>query len=137
MRRIDTTPDLTRGAYIIDHSTETLLADRTTAAMARSPPRPAPLAFPIEARSRDARRSARRVRPRSMPMRLPAWLGRSRTMPPATTPSITLHGANTAPRQRRGTGHRLRLLDDFPEAVVMMQTLRLSGADLVCTATQR
>jgi hypothetical protein len=28
-------------------------------------------------------------------------------------------------------------LDDFPEAVVMMQTLRLSGADLVCTATQR
>lgn len=26
-------------------------------------------------------------------------------------------------------------LDDFPEAVAMMQTLRLAGADLVCTAT--
>ena len=25
-------------------------------------------------------------------------------------------------------------LDDFPEAVVMMQTVRLAGADLVCTA---
>ena len=28
-------------------------------------------------------------------------------------------------------------LDDFPEAVVMMQTVRLAGADLVCTARAR
>ena len=28
-------------------------------------------------------------------------------------------------------------LDDFPEAVVMMQTVRLGGADLVCTGTVR
>ena len=28
-------------------------------------------------------------------------------------------------------------LDDFPEAVVMMQTVRLGGADLVCTGTAR
>jgi hypothetical protein len=59
-------------------------------------------------------------------------------MPPATTPSTTLHGANTCPL---GSGEELvtdcGCLDDFPEAVVMMQTLRLSGADLVCTATQR
>ncbi|MDT7535434.1 hypothetical protein OVY48_18685 [Sphingobium sp. SA2] len=28
-------------------------------------------------------------------------------------------------------------LDDFPEAVAMMQTVRLAGADLVCTASRR
>ena len=28
-------------------------------------------------------------------------------------------------------------LDDFPEAVVMMQTVRLAGADLACTAETR
>ena len=28
-------------------------------------------------------------------------------------------------------------LDDFPEAVVMMQTVRLGGADLVCTGEVR
>jgi hypothetical protein len=28
-------------------------------------------------------------------------------------------------------------LDDFPEAMVMMQTVRLSGADIICTATAR
>ena len=28
-------------------------------------------------------------------------------------------------------------LDTFPEAVVMMQTVRLAGADLACTATAR
>jgi hypothetical protein len=28
-------------------------------------------------------------------------------------------------------------LDDFPEAVVMMQTVRLAGADMVCTAAAR
>lgn len=28
-------------------------------------------------------------------------------------------------------------LDDFPEAVVMMQTVRLGGADLVCTGEAR
>jgi hypothetical protein len=28
-------------------------------------------------------------------------------------------------------------LDDFPEAVVMMQTVRLGGADLICTSKAR
>ena len=28
-------------------------------------------------------------------------------------------------------------LDDFPEAVVMMQTVRLAGSDLACTAASR
>ena len=28
-------------------------------------------------------------------------------------------------------------LDDFPEAAVMMQTVRLGGADLVCTSSVR
>jgi hypothetical protein len=28
-------------------------------------------------------------------------------------------------------------LDDFPEAVVMMQTVRLGGADMICTSEAR
>jgi hypothetical protein len=104
MRRIDTTPDLTRGAYIIDHSTETLLADRTTAAMARSQPRPAPLAFPDRGTVARCEAVCKTRAPKINSDAVAGVVGRSRTMPPATTLSITLHGANICPL---GSGEEL------------------------------
>jgi hypothetical protein len=51
------------------------------------------------------------------------------------------HACDSANRCPAGPGEEVvsacGCLDDFPEAVVMMQTVRLAGADLVCTGETR
>ncbi|MBJ7439916.1 MAG: hypothetical protein JHD35_12930 [Sphingopyxis sp.] len=135
-----TQPDLTRGAYIIDHSTESLLADRTSA--------------------KDGT-VATSTRPFTMPDRgsVAACEPICKTRAPKANSDVAVDGVVGA-RQNDlagwdiyfhsctsdnacplGEGEELisacGCLDDFPEAVVMMQTVRLSGADLVCRAEAR
>lgn len=129
-------PDTSRGAYIIDHSTETILADR--------------------ARQSDGS-FATSTRAFSLPDRgsVPACEPVCKTRAPKTNSEAASDGvvgakqnlptgydtffhACTADNQcPMGPGEELvsacGCLDDFPEAVVMMQTVRLAGADMVCT----
>jgi hypothetical protein len=71
--------------------------------------------------------------------RRPASSAACRTIRPPTTASIMLAGATmpVRPALARRSSSACGCLDDFPEAVVMMQTVRLGGADLVCTGTVR
>ncbi|MGE6692721.1 MULTISPECIES: hypothetical protein [Sphingobium] len=130
-------PDLTRSAYIIDHSTETLLADRTA--------------------SSDGTISTS-TREFSLPDRgsVPACEPVCKTRAPKVNSDVAVSGAVGAAQNDPagwnsfyhsctadnvcplGEGEELvtacGCLDDFPEAAVMMQTVRLAGSDLACTA---
>ncbi|MCW2338202.1 hypothetical protein M2337_002435 [Sphingobium sp. B2D3A] len=133
-------PDTSRGTYIIDHSTETILADR--------------------ARQSDGSFSAT-TRPFSLPDRgsVPACEPICKTRAPKVNTQAAVsgvvgakqndpngydtfyHACDSANQCPAGPGEEIvsacGCLDDFPEAVVMMQTVRLAGADLVCTGTVR
>ncbi|WP_334184827.1 hypothetical protein [Novosphingobium sp.] len=129
-------PDTSRGAYIIDHSTEALLADR--------------------ARRNDGSFSET-TRPFSLPDRgsVAACEPICKTRKAAANDGVAADGI-VAGRQNVPVGEEIHFhactddnrcpagpgeeivsacgcLDDFPEAVAMMQTVRLAGADLVCT----
>lgn len=130
-------PDLSRSAYIIDHSTETLLADRTL--------------------SSDGTVSTS-TRAFSLPDRgsVPACEPICKTRAPKTNSDVAVFGVVGAAQNDPtgwnsfyhscgtdnvcplGEGEALvtacGCLDDFPEAAVMMQTVRLAGSDLACTA---
>lgn len=133
-------PNLDRGAFIIDHSTETMLADRT--------------------RGSDGA-TATTTRPFGLPDRgsVPACETLCKTRAPVANTAATTDGVVGA-RQTQATGWQTfyhactasnvcpaspgeevvspcGCLDDFPEAAVMMQTVRLGGADLVCTGAPR
>lgn len=136
-------PDLSRGAYIIDHSTETMLADRVKAA--------------------DGSHSSS-TRPFALPDRgsVPACEAICKTRAPTRNTAAAVDGV-VGDKQNAPTGwdtfyHACKTdssgdvcpvgpgeeivsacgcLDDFPEAVVMMQTVRLGGADMVCTGEVR
>ncbi|MDF0491111.1 hypothetical protein PX699_22655 [Sphingobium sp. H39-3-25] len=133
-------PDTSRGTYIIDHSTETMLADR--------------------ARQSDGS-FVESTRAFSLPDRgsVPACEAICKTRAPKTNNDAALdgvvgnkqnnptgydtfyHACDSDNRCPAGPGEEVvsacGCLDDFPEAVVMMQTVRLAGADLVCTGTVR
>jgi hypothetical protein len=129
-------PDMSRGTYIIDHSTEALLADR--------------------ARRSDGSFSET-TRPFSLPDRgsVAACEPICKTRKAAANDGVAADGI-VADRQNVPVGEEIHFhacthdnrcpagpgedivsacgcLDDFPEAVAMMQTVRLAGADLVCT----
>ncbi|PTR12609.1 MULTISPECIES: hypothetical protein [unclassified Novosphingobium] len=139
-----TTPDLSRGGYIIDHSTETLLADRTTAADGTVTTTTSPFALPDRGTVPSCEAICKTRAPKTnADAALDGVVGAKQNNPSGYDTfyhTCTSNGAgvNTCPL---GAGEELvtdcGCLDDFPEAVVMMQTVRLGGADLVCTATQR
>lgn len=133
-------PDPSRGAYIIDHSTETLLADRVKAS---------------DGSYSTSRRDFR------LPDRgsVPACEAICKTRAPKVNSDVAVDGV-VGVRQNSPTGwdtfyhactadNRCPLgdgeelvsscgcLDDFPEAVVMMQTVRLGGANMICTSEAR
>lgn len=133
-------PDLSRGAYIIDRSTETLLADQTRSADGA-------VAQTTRAFSLPSRPSVAACEP----------ICKTRA---ATANSGVASETIVAAQQNLPTGWDFHYhsceannvcpagpveeivspcgcLDDFPEAVVMMQTVRLAGADLACTAVAR
>ncbi|MFK4873828.1 hypothetical protein [Novosphingobium sp. ZW T3_23] len=129
-------PDTSRGTYIIDHSTETLLADRV----------------------RQSNGSfSESTRPFSLPGRgsVAACEPICKTRKAAANDGVAVDGI-VADRQNLPVGEEIHFhactddnrcpagpgedivsacgcLDDFPEAAAMMQTVRLAGADLVCT----
>jgi hypothetical protein len=131
-------PDTSRGAYIIDHSTETLLADRarqddgsyTASTRAFSlPDRGSVAACEPVCKTRAPKANAEAA--------VDGVVGAKQNTP---TGYDTFFHACTANNQcPAGPGEEIvsacGCLDDFPEAVVMMQTVRLAGADLVCTGS--
>ncbi|TNE30033.1 hypothetical protein [Sphingobium sp. CFD-2] len=137
-------PDLSRGAYIIDHSTETLLADRVKAddgsysTSSRAFNLPArgtvPTCEPI-CRTRAPKANTAAAVDGLIGAKQNAPTGWDTFYHACTTDSS---GGNVCPL---GDGEELvsacGCLDDFPEAVVMMQTVRLGGADMICTSESR
>ncbi len=131
-------PDTSRGAYIIDHSTETMLADRTrqsdgsyaTSTRAFSlPDRGSVAACEPVCKTRAAKANSEAA-PDGV-------VGAKQNVP---TGYDTFFHTCTADNQcPAGPGEEVvsacGCLDDFPEAVVMMQTVRLAGADMVCTGS--
>ncbi|WP_255245668.1 hypothetical protein [Sphingobium sp. D43FB] len=133
-----TPPDLSRGAYIIDRSTETLLADRARTADGGVAQTTRPFALPgrgsVPACEPICKTRAARVNSDAAPDGVVSALQNS---PQGW--DIYYHTCiadNVCPA---GDSEEIvsacGCLDDFPEAVAMMQTVRLAGADLVCTAT--
>jgi hypothetical protein len=135
-----TTPDLTRASYIIDHSTETLLADRTIASDGTVTTSTSPFSLPDRGTVTRCEAVCKTRAPKvNSDAAVAGVVGAKQN--DATGYDTFYHSCTAANTCPLGSGEELvtdcGCLDDFPEAVVMMQTLRLSGADLVCTATQR
>lgn len=133
-------PDLSRGAYIIDRSTETMLADRTRASDGNTTSSTRAFGLPdrgsVPACETLCKTRARTVNTAAAPGGV---VGSRQTDPIGWQ---TFYHACTATNVcPAGTGEEIispcGCLDDFPEAAVMMQTVRLGGADLVCTSATR
>lgn len=137
-------PDTSRGAYIIDHSTETMLADRARQSDGSFAESTRPFSLPdrgsVPACEPICKTRARKANADAAPAGV---VGTRQNDPQGY--DIFYHsckvdgsGDNVCPA---GPGEEIvaacGCLDDFPEAVVMMQTVRLAGADLVCTGTVR
>ena len=133
-------PDLSWPTYIIDHSTETMLADQTRArdgSLVQStrsfalPDRPAVAACESICKTRA---------PSANSGVAPAGAVAEKQNVPVGWDSFyhICSADNVCPM---GDGEEIvspcGCLDDFPEAVVMMQTVRLAGSDLACTAVAR
>lgn len=135
-----TPPDLSRGAHIIDRSTETLLADQirnangsvtqTSRAFAL-PDRPSVAACEPVCKTRAPNANSG--------VGAEAIVAAQQNLPVGWNSYYhACEADNVCPA---GPGEEIvsacGCLDDFPEAVVMMQTVRLAGADLACTAAVR
>jgi hypothetical protein len=137
-------PDLSRGAWIIDHSTETLLADRVRTADGGMAASTRPFALPDRGSVPACEAICKTRAPKAnTDAALAGVVGAQQTNPTGFDTfyhvcKLDGSGANICPA---GPGETIispcGCLDDFPEAVVMMQTVRLAGADLVCTARAR
>jgi hypothetical protein len=133
-------PDLGRAAYIIDHSTETLLADQIRTADGSLIASTQPFNLPDRGSVAACEPICKTRAPKRNTSAAPAGVvGTSQNDPVGW--NIFYHsctGTNVCPI---GPGEEMMsacgCLDEFPEAVVMMQTVRLAGADLVCTAKTR
>ena len=137
-------PDLSRGAYIIDHSTETLLADRTRAADGTVTQTSRPFSLPDRGTVPACEAVCKTRKPRPQTAAAPAGVIGAQQNAPEGWDSLyhvcdPAHGsAGVCPA---GPGEEVvsgcGCLDDFPEAVVMMQSVRLAGADMTCTSITR
>lgn len=133
-------PDLSRGAYIIDHSTETLLADRIVTRSGAAINSTRRFALPEHA-SMPACESICKTRAPTVNAGVaPAGVVGAQQNDPASHDTF-YHVCDAGSACPLGPGEELvspcGCLDDFPEAAVMMQTLRLGGVDLACTARAR
>lgn len=135
-----TAPDTSRGAYIIDHSTEALLADRVRNSDGSYSTTTRNFKLPDRGTVNACESVCKTRRPQvNTAAALDGVTGGKQTDP---TGWDTIYHAcqdnNVCPA---GDGEELvqgcGCIDDFPEAVVMMQTVRLGGSDLVCTGTAR
>lgn len=130
------TPDTSRGAYIIDHSTETLLADRARQSDGSFAETTRPFVLPDRGSVPACESICKTRAPHVNTGAAPAGVVGNRQNDPASYDTF-YHACDSNNVCPLGTGEQLvtgcGCLDDFPEAVAMMQTVRLAGADLVCT----
>lgn len=133
-------PDLTRGAYIIDRSTETLLADRARSAKGSYQESRRPFMMPDRGAVAACEPICKTRKPRVNSDVAPEGVVGSLQNDPQGW-DVFYHSCTADSLCPAGDGEELvsacGCLDDFPEAVAMMQTVRLAGADLVCTASRR
>ncbi|TYC83781.1 hypothetical protein [Novosphingobium sp. BW1] len=133
-------PDLSRGAYVIDHSTETLLADRQTAADGTVTASTRPFSLPARVSVPACEAICKTRAPRVNTDAAPDGVVGAKQNDPAGYDTF-YHVCGSANACPAGPGEEIvsacGCLDDFPEAVVMMQTVRLAGADMVCTSAAR
>jgi hypothetical protein len=135
-----TPPDLSRGTYILDHSTDTLLADRTTDNKGTVSTSTRSFALPSQEPVAVCETICKtRVPKANADAALDSVVGSKQTTPIGW--STFYHAClpnNVCPMS---PGEELisacGCLDDFPEAMVMMQTVRLGGADIICTQAAR
>lgn len=132
--------DLSRGAYIIDHSTETLLADRVRTVDGGMASSTRPFALPDRGSVPACEAVCKTRAPKANTAAAPdGVVGAQQTNP--TGFDTFYHACKADNMCPAGPGETIvspcGCLDDFPEAVAMMQTVRLAGADLVCTARTR
>lgn len=133
-----TAPDLSRAAYIIDHSTETLLADQTTSADGTVTTSSSVFSLPdrgtVPACEAICKTRAAKANTDAAPAGV---VGAEQNDP--TGWDIFYHACQADSVCPAGAGEEIvtpcGCLDSFPEAATMMQTVRLAGADLACTAT--
>jgi hypothetical protein len=133
-------PDLSRGAYIIDHSTETLLVDRQKQANGSIRETSAAFALPDRGSVPACEAICKTRAPHVNTAASPAGVTGAQQNDPTGWDSFyhVCEASNVCPT---GPGEEIvsgcGCLDDFPEAVVMMQSVRLAGADMVCTSAAR
>ncbi|WP_404337816.1 hypothetical protein AB2M62_03380 [Sphingomonas sp. MMS12-HWE2-04] len=130
-------PDTSRGAYILDHSTETLLADRTRASDGTTTETTRPFVLPDRGSVPACEPICKTRAVRTENAAAPQGVIASQQNAPGGGYDSFYHSCTAGNVCPLGPGEELvspcGCLDDFPEAVVMMQTVRLAGADLICT----
>lgn len=131
-------PDLSRSAYILDRSTESLLADRTRTATGSTSETVRPFSLPDRGSVPACEPICKTRAPSVNAQAAPQGVVGNQQNDPASFDTF-YHSCGSENVCPLGPGEELvsacGCLDDFPEAVVMMQTVRLAGADLLCTAT--
>jgi hypothetical protein len=133
-------PDLGRAAYIIDRSTETVLADHTRSADGTTVQTTRPFSLPTRPSVAACEPLCKTRAPSANSgVSAEAIVAAQQNVP--TGWDTHYHSCGPANVCPAGPGEEIvspcGCLDDFPEAVVMMQTVRLAGSDLACTAVAR
>lgn len=130
-------PDLSRGAYIIDHSTETLLADQTRSSDGKLSQTSQAFAMPGRPAVAACEPVCKTRAPKANSGVAPDGTVAQKQNDPTGWDSF-YHACSIDAVCPLGAGEEIATpcgcLDDFPEALVMMQTVRLAGSDLACTA---
>jgi hypothetical protein len=130
-------PDLSRGAYIIDHSTETLLADQTKGADGTIATTTAAFSLPSEPAVPACEAICKTRAPVINTAAAPAGVTSSQQNDPSGW-NVFYHVCGSDNVCPAGPGEEMvsacGCLDAFPEAAVMMQSVRLAGSDLSCNA---
>lgn len=133
-------PDLSRGAYILDHSTETLLADRTRQADGSTRETTRVFALPARGSVLACEPVCKTRSPHRNTAAAPAGVVGTQQNDP-TSYDTFYHACTNDTLCPAGADEEIvsacGCLDDFPEAVVMMQAVRLAGADMTCTSVAR
>ncbi|MFQ3896672.1 hypothetical protein [Sphingobium sp. R-7] len=133
-------PDLSRSAYIIDHSTETLLADRVTNADGSHSLTTRNFSLPVPDSVNACEPICKTRKAQVNIAAAPDGVTGSRQTDPLGW-DYHYHACQENDVCPAGEGEELvqgcGCIDDFPEAVVMMQTVHLGGADMVCTSAVR
>lgn len=129
--------DLSRGAYIIDHSTETLLADQIKRPDGSVTQTTSPFAMPDRGSVPPCEPICKTRAPKANTAAAPAGVvGSQQNVPSGWNTFYHVCSADnvcpTGPDEEVVSA--CGCLDDFPEAVVMMQSVRLAGADMTCTS---